>query len=193
MRSKNRLLTYFKISTIMWFVLPVLVMVILVLTTQFDSFKSGWFHSNWDASNYRKIALNFQLGKSVMEAVTIAPDHHAYRWVLPWIVSILPFEVDTSFFVFNILLVLILAIIIYIYLDRKLLWRSKLVCYFTIVSYSYYMRFYLFDPYQLSDVIFAISIPLLVIGVEQNNILTILGACLLGVIGRQTALVFVPL
>jgi len=173
--------------------LPLIVVVILLFSTEFQAFQSKWFHSNWDAKNYFQLAINFREKQSVWEATSSIPSHHAYRWVPIWFVSILPLDIDIAFFLISTIITAVLAFAIYSLLKLRLSEWSHRICFLSVGFYAYYLRFYLFDPYQVGDVLFALSIPLFLIGVENGKTSTILLASFLGIIGRQTALVYIPL
>ena len=121
------------------------------------------------------------------------PSHHIDRWPIFFaaqkVASLVPFGWELTS---RIISVIVLFIILHQISSLKFDLSVKVIISLFIIFSPYSFRFYLFAPTALSDLIFFFSSFLLFIGIKKENIFLSSLGIILGLLSKQTAMLFIP-
>jgi hypothetical protein len=122
------------------------------------------------------------------------PSHHIDRWPIFFaaqkITSLMPFGWELTS---RLITIIVLLIILYQISTLKFSFYIKVIISLFIVFSPYSFRFYLFAPNALSDLLFFFSNFLLLIGIKKENITLSSIGVILGLLSKQTAMLFIPI
>lgn len=122
------------------------------------------------------------------------PSHHIDRWPIflaaKEISLLVPFNFE---FTLRIIVVIVLLIILYQISSLEFNFSLKVIISLFIIFSPYSFRFFLFAPTALSDLIFYLGSFLLFIGIKKGNIFTSSLGIIIGILSKQTAILFIPI
>lgn len=164
---------------------------ILFATNYFPSFDELIILGVNDAKSY---AIFFTPNYEFSNDFWKIPSHHIDRWPIylatQQVSLLLPLGWEETS---KLLVIIILFVIFYqIFLLNFDLYTKIIISLFIVFS-PYTFRYYLFSPYALTDLIFFFSSFLLFVGIKKDNILLTSLGIMLGILSKQTALLFLPI
>jgi hypothetical protein len=140
-----------------------------------------------DIQNYRLMAI---ASPGFDETVS---RNFGYRILLPYIAGLMPFNVDTNFYILTLLMAFTIPFIFFRFL--KVYGLKEDTAFFLTVLFlagRYTFGFPVWDFYDVHDLLTHILILFFLIGLRKNNFIVMASALALGVINRETILFLVP-
>ncbi len=122
------------------------------------------------------------------------PHPYVYRIFAPWLAGILPFDLDTSFYVLNLLFLFGLS---YVFFEFILLFGLEYkTAFFATVAFlfnRYFFQFLAFDYFQLSDTLSYFLFVLSYILLTKRKYFLFGVSVAIGVLTREVALLIIPI
>jgi hypothetical protein len=118
--------------------------------------------------------------------------HFAERWVPNFLIGSLSSKLNLDLLLtYRIIIIITLLLIFIIIINTDFPIQNK-ICYFLILVYNpYTIRSYLASGYNINDILFLFSTIILVLGIFKNIFLYLIFAITLGIISRQTSVIFI--
>lgn len=157
----------------------------IILTNKADVYTYPSWH---DIQSYRNMAI-FPLSSN---ASVCQP--FAYRIFAPWLVSIFFNDVDFGYFFFNSFFLIVFSIVFFFFLIEYKL-NEKIAFFITLIFLSnrYFVPFYIFEFYRISDIISVTLILFCLILLNRNHIFLVIILSGLGILSRETMLLIIPI
>ncbi|PKK83900.1 MAG: hypothetical protein CVT49_05600 [candidate division Zixibacteria bacterium HGW-Zixibacteria-1] len=159
--------------------------IMVVLYGRIDTGRADYQH--WDLHQYQMMA----------ERSPMPPDDvsrpFAYRILGPYLAGLLPFDLDTSFYIFSLAVSAMLVFLFYRFLCSLKIERTAAALAVIIFIFNkYFFGFTVWNFYQLNDVLSLILILLLFFSIHRQQWLQYAIFLAVGAITRETVMIMVP-
>jgi hypothetical protein len=147
----------------------------------------GSFSEIPDIQNYRQMAL------AAPGFDTTVSRNFGYRILLPYIAGMMPFDVDTNFYIMTVLMSLFVPFVFFFFLRMYGL-KEDTSFYLTVlfVAGRHSFGFPVWYFYDVHDLMTHILIPIFLMALKQNNFLIMSALLAIGTINRETVLFLAP-
>jgi len=142
--------------------------------------------ANLDLHAYRAMA-------EAAPGLAVVNQPFAYRLLGPFVVGILPFSEQLGFRLLAVIASFVLVFLFYRYLRASgISGRAALFAVAMFISNRYFFGFFVWDYFQLNDILSLIALIILFKAAEQRSWLTFSVALLIGLLARETPLLMIP-
>jgi len=144
----------------------------------------------YDSWDFHKYLLMAESSPGISSDI---PQPFAFRILGPYLAGLLPFELNTGFYLLSLLASAVLIFVFFFFLcslkiDRK---SSAIAVLFFILN-KYFFGYSIWNYYQLNDILSLIFILLLLMFLLKESWLRFAIVLIIGVLARETAIIMIP-